>query len=63
VLEPGQIRGGDPVVIEHRPAHDVTIALTFRALTTEPDLLPRLLAAAALPDDIRELVTVRCGRP
>jgi MOSC domain-containing protein YiiM len=63
VLEPGQIRGGDPVVIEHRPEHDVTVALTFRALTTEPDLLPRLLAAAALPDDIRELVTVRCGRP
>jgi MOSC domain-containing protein YiiM len=63
VIEPGQIRGGDPVVIEHRPAHDVTVALTFRALTTEPDLLPRLLAAAALPDDIRELVTVRCGRP
>jgi MOSC domain-containing protein YiiM len=63
VIEPGQIRGGDPVVIERRPAHDVTVALTFRALTTEPDLLPRLAAAAELPADIRDLVRVRCGRP
>jgi MOSC domain-containing protein YiiM len=63
VIEPGQIRGGDPVVIERRPAHDVTVALTFRALTTEPDLLPRLLPAAALPDEITDLVRVRCGRP
>ncbi|HMD93532.1 MAG TPA: MOSC domain-containing protein [Trebonia sp.] len=63
VLEPGLVRGGDPVVIEYRPPHDVTVALTFRALTTEPDLLPRLLTADALPDEIRDLVTVRCGRP
>jgi MOSC domain-containing protein YiiM len=54
VIEPGEIRAEDPIVIEHRPGHDVTIALTFRALTREPELLPRLLAADALPLDIRK---------
>jgi hypothetical protein len=47
------------VAIEYRPAHDVTVAVTFRALTTEPELLPRLLAADAMPDDIRELAVRR----
>jgi MOSC domain-containing protein YiiM len=59
VIEPGPVRAGDPVRIEHRPAHDVTVAVTFRALTGEPGLLPRLLAADALPDDIRELARKR----
>ncbi|GGL75165.1 sulfurase [Streptomyces fumigatiscleroticus] len=45
VIEPGEIRAGDPVEIVHRPGHDVTVALEFRASTTERDLLPRLLAA------------------
>ncbi|MBQ0828644.1 MOSC domain-containing protein [Streptomyces tagetis] len=45
VVVPGEIRAGDPVEIVHRPAHDVTVALQFRAVTTERDLLPRLLAA------------------
>ncbi|MFK4144328.1 MOSC domain-containing protein [Streptomyces sp. NPDC004065] len=45
VLEPGEIRAGDPVEIVHRPDHDVTVALQFRAVTTDRSLLPRLLAA------------------
>ncbi|MER7192507.1 MOSC domain-containing protein [Streptomyces flaveolus] len=45
VIEPGEIRAGDPVAIVHRPAHEVTVALQFRAVTTERELLPRLLAA------------------
>ncbi|QKW31220.1 MOSC domain-containing protein [Streptomyces seoulensis] len=45
VLEPGEVRAGDPVEIVHRPDHDVTVALQFRASTTERSLLPRLLAA------------------
>ncbi|WP_107481817.1 MOSC domain-containing protein [Streptomyces sp. JHA26] len=45
VIEPGGIRAGDPVEIVHRPAHGVTVALQFRAVTTERELLPRLLAA------------------
>jgi MOSC domain-containing protein YiiM len=54
VVVPGTICAGDAVRIVHRPAHDVTVSLTFRALTTERDLVPRLLAAGEdLPDEIR----------
>jgi MOSC domain-containing protein YiiM len=59
VISPGLISAGDPVTIDHRPAHDVTVAVTFRALTTEPELLPRLLAADAMPDGIKELARKR----
>ncbi|MFF7164771.1 MOSC domain-containing protein [Streptomyces sp. NPDC008086] len=45
VIEPGEIRAGDALEIIHRPDHDVTVALQFRAVTTERKLLPRLLAA------------------
>ncbi|GAA2220732.1 MOSC domain-containing protein [Streptomyces nogalater] len=45
VIEPGEIRSGDPVEIVHRPDHGVTAAMQFRAVTTERELLPRLLAA------------------
>jgi len=54
VLEPGWIGAGDPIVVEHRPEHDVTIGLIFRALTTELDLLPRLLEADDLPDEAKD---------
>jgi MOSC domain-containing protein YiiM len=59
VIEPGAIRAGDPVTIVHRPDHDVTVELVFRALTREPELLPRLLAADALPDEERSHVLRR----
>jgi MOSC domain-containing protein YiiM len=59
VLEPGEIRAGDPVEIAHRPAHHVTVAVAFRALTREPALLPRLLAADALPPSTKDLVRRR----
>ncbi|GAB2843880.1 MOSC domain-containing protein [Actinoallomurus bryophytorum] len=62
VIEPGDIRAADPVEIVHRPAHDVTVALTFRAMTREPGLLPRLLVADALPLDIRELIRRRTAQ-
>ncbi|MFI1356994.1 MOSC domain-containing protein [Streptomyces sp. NPDC020898] len=45
VIEPGEIRAGDAVEIAHRPDHDITVALYFRALTTERTLMPRLLTA------------------
>jgi MOSC domain-containing protein YiiM len=59
VIEEGEIQAGDEIEIVHRPDHDVTVALTFRALTVEPELLPRLLAADALPGDIKELARRR----
>ena len=45
VIEPGEMRAGDPIEIVHRPDHEVTVALQFRAVTTERGLLPRVLAA------------------
>lgn len=59
VIEPGEIRAGDPVEIVHRPDHDVSVALAFRAMTLEPELLPRLLVADALPEESRELARRR----
>ena len=41
------------------PAHDVTVAFLFRAVTSEPELLPRLLVADALPEQSRERVRKR----
>ena len=59
VIEPGEIRAGDEIDIVHRPGHDVTVALSFRALTIESDLLPRLLVADALPDELKDLARRR----
>ncbi|GAA2527545.1 MOSC domain-containing protein [Streptomyces levis] len=55
VIEPGEIRAGDAIEVVHRPGHDVTVALQFRAVTTERTLLPRLLAAgeALHPESLR----------
>ncbi len=57
VAVPGVIRAGDPIEIVHRPKHDVTVSLVYRATTTDRDLLPQLLAAGDdLPDEIAEQV-------
>ncbi|MFJ3333704.1 MOSC domain-containing protein [Streptomyces sp. NPDC086766] len=45
VIEAGEIRAGDAIEVVHRPDHDVTVALQFRAATIDRALLPRLLAA------------------
>ena len=54
VLTPGEVRAGDEIRVAHRPAHGVTIGETFRALSTEPALLPRLLTATELPEPLRQ---------
>ena len=59
VIVPGDVRAGDPVAVLSRPDHDVTVGVTFRALTREPELLPRLLSADALPQEVKELATRR----
>lgn len=53
VISPGTVRAGDTITIEHRPDHDVTIGLVFRARMTEPELLPRLLVADALSAELK----------
>ena len=53
------MRAGDSITVIDRPNHDVTIGLVFRAMTLESELLPRLLEADALPDEIKELAQRR----
>jgi MOSC domain-containing protein YiiM len=45
VVTPGRIGAGDSIAVVHRPDHDVTVSMAFRATTTEPALMPRLLEA------------------
>ncbi|MFI1222788.1 MULTISPECIES: MOSC domain-containing protein [unclassified Streptomyces] len=56
VIEPGAVRAGDPIEIVHRPDHEVTASLQFRAVTTDRTLLPALLAAgdALHPESLRQ---------
>jgi MOSC domain-containing protein YiiM len=61
VVEPGEVRAGDPVTVVGRPAHGVTIATAFRAYMTEPGLLPDLVAAEGLPDGLRDALRERMG--
>ncbi|MCV7095952.1 MOSC domain-containing protein [Mycobacterium kubicae] len=53
VLSPGTVQAGDPITVDYRPDHDVTIALVFRARMQEPELLPRLLVADALSAEMK----------
>jgi MOSC domain-containing protein YiiM len=59
VLEPGEVWAGDPVTVEDRPAHGVTIARAFRAYLTRPELLPELVGIDGLPDDLRGILARR----
>lgn len=62
VIEPGEVRAGDRITVEHRPDHDVTLELYFRALTTQSKRLPDLLPAGdALPLETREQIARRMG--
>jgi MOSC domain-containing protein YiiM len=59
VIVPGRVAGGDPISVIHRPDHDVTIAMMFRALTKEKALQPQLAAAGdALPRPLRKRILV-----
>ena len=59
VINEGSIRAGDHIEVVFRPQHEVTVALMFRAFTTEPELLPRLAVAEALPDEAKGLLRNR----
>lgn len=61
VIEPGFVQIGSPVTVVHRPDHDITIGFVFRALTKETELLPRLLVADALPDEVKQRARQRAS--
>jgi MOSC domain-containing protein YiiM len=48
------VTAGDAIKIVRQPSHDVTVSLVFRALTVEPDILPLILVADALPTECRD---------
>jgi MOSC domain-containing protein YiiM len=53
VLEEGELAAGDPIDVVHRPGHGVSVTTMFRAVTTAPELLPRLLEVDGLVDEAR----------
>jgi MOSC domain-containing protein YiiM len=61
VVRPGYVRAGDPVEVVHRPGHDLSIAELFRALTTEPELLPRVVSVQEVPAPLRAKTAQRLG--
>ena len=59
VIEPGTMRAGDRIEVVARPDHSVTVGTVFRALMLEPELMPGLAAAEALPEKIKRQVARR----
>lgn len=54
VAQSGDITAGDALNVVHRPDHDVTVSMMFKAFTIDRSLLPRLLDAGdALPPEPR----------
>jgi MOSC domain-containing protein YiiM len=43
VIQEGEIRAGDDLVVVHQPGHGVTVSTMFRALMLDRSLLPELL--------------------
>lgn len=62
VLEEGVVTVGDPILVEDRPDHGVTVAGLFAAVTVAPSLLPRVAAVPGLKAWIYERAE-NVGRP
>jgi MOSC domain-containing protein YiiM len=57
VVRPGAVRAGDPVMVSHRPDHNVSISMAFLAFTTMPGLLRGVLGVGDdLSDEMRVYV-------
>jgi MOSC domain-containing protein YiiM len=63
VIEEGVVAAGDPIVVLDRPDHDISVATMFRALLTEPRLLPRLLEVDGLKGWVYERAHLAARRP
>ncbi len=59
VIEPGQVRAGDPVEVVAQPGHGVTTELVGRVIFGERSLAPRVLEASALGDSWRDWLRSR----
>lgn len=61
VLEPGSLTEGDSVDVVDVPGHGITVGFVYRALLVDKDLLPEVLVADALPEDIKALARRRAA--
>ncbi len=59
VREPGSIHAGDPIEIVERPAHDVTVPMSFHAYLGDTDLRTHILAVGAGRADFRAQLAPR----
>ncbi|MBY0442906.1 MAG: MOSC domain-containing protein [Mycobacteriaceae bacterium] len=59
VITAGPVRAGDTITVSYRPDHDISVALVFRALTREPNLLPNILDTPALAEPVRQTAARR----
>jgi MOSC domain-containing protein YiiM len=63
VVQPGVLAAGDPIEVVHRPGHGLTASDLFRALMSEPQLLPAFLAVEGLAEKVRPRIErVATGR-
>jgi MOSC domain-containing protein YiiM len=62
VLRAGAVTAGDTIEVVARPDHDLSVGAMFRALTTEPGLLPLVLDCPDVPDGVREKVRRRLAK-
>lgn len=56
VIEPGQVQPGDAIDVVQTRDHDVTVAMAFRALTTDRHLLPELAVEPRVSQVIRNKI-------
>jgi MOSC domain-containing protein YiiM len=65
VVRSGEVRTGDPVTVEQRPTHGVTVADGLRGWMFEPQILTRLLDADpdilsdAMREEFRQILAAR----
>ncbi len=59
VVEPGQVEAGAEMEVVHRPDHDVTVALFFRAAMGERELIRRILEVPEVPQNEKDWLSGR----
>jgi MOSC domain-containing protein YiiM len=53
IVQPGHLQAGDDIELVQRPDHGITIGTVYRAMMLEPELMPSLLVADALPEPLK----------
>jgi MOSC domain-containing protein YiiM len=53
IVEPGHLQADDDIAVVQRPDHGITIGIVYRAMMLEPELMPSLLVADALPEPLK----------